>query len=111
MGYIRHHAIIVTAFDRERLEPAHARAVKVFGAAQVTQILVAPVNGYATFFVGPDGSKEGWAASDEGDEKRAEFIAWMRKHPKGYYFDWAEVQYYDESGLTWVRAGEREAEA
>jgi hypothetical protein len=35
-----------------------------------TPIMHSPVNGYKTFFIPPDGSKEGWGPSNDGDEER-----------------------------------------
>jgi hypothetical protein len=50
------------------------------------------VNDSRAFFVPPDGSKEGWSESDEGDGRRDQFIAWLHKH-----------RYSDGSGpLKWV---------
>ena len=64
MGYMRHHAILVTSWDAKLLASAHAQAVKMF--AYVSPISPAFVNGYQSFFIPPDGSKEGWPESDAG---------------------------------------------
>ena len=76
MGYMRHHAIIVSAYD-ETIEVAHARASAIFGEL-VTPIVESRVNSVRAFLVGPDGSKEHWDESDQGDRHRAEFVAWLR---------------------------------
>ena len=67
MGYMRHHSIVVTYYDEQRIAPMHAKAVEIFGKDRVTEILPAATNGYVSFFIGTDGSKEGWDESKEGD--------------------------------------------
>ena len=90
MGYVRHDAIVVTSWQREALEAAAEKArnlgLEVLGpSADVT-------NGIATFLVCPDGSKEGWDESDEFDEKRAQFLAYLNGE-----------RYADNSScLSWV---------
>lgn len=93
MGYIRHRAILVTDYDEGRLAAAHAEAVRIFTppepdgfqgrplswARLVSPILASPVNGYDTFVIAPDGSKEGWPSSHEGDRRRTAFLAWAER--------------------------------
>lgn len=75
MGYIRHHAIIITSWS-EAIKDVHATARKIFGI-QCSEILMAPINGEKSFFIGPDGSKEGWDESDKGDQQRKQFIDYI----------------------------------
>lgn len=103
MGYIRHHAIIVTSTCEISMEKARIKAAELFGLGQVTQILPPAINGYMTFFVGPDGSKEGWLESDGGDNLRMQFIDWCNDPKTKIFVEVAEVQYYDEAGIHWVR--------
>lgn len=113
MGYIRHHAIIVTGLDFEvttPVEQAHKEARRIFdGIAHVSEISspVDSVNGYITFMVAPDGSKEGWEASDAGDKARAEFLEVLRSpsyvYPDGSSgIDWVLVQFGDDELRTEV---------
>jgi hypothetical protein len=102
MGYERHHAIAVTSYDPELLTKAHERATTYF-SAQVTPIIKSPVNSQYSFFIGPDGSKEGWKPSAEGDRCRKIFKDWL----KAQTFDdgssalkWVEVQYGDDERQT-----------
>jgi hypothetical protein len=101
MGYQRHHAIVVTSFDSKLLKKAHKVAADTFsGVAPVTEITTDGVNGFCSFLVAPDGSKEGWDASDAGDSARAEFVAWMRAQAYddgSTALDYAEVQYGDDN--------------
>jgi hypothetical protein len=89
MGYIRHHAIVVTSWKKELLEEAHAKAVEL--GMSVSDVTAEVTNGYRSFFVAPDGSKEGWGTSDRGDENRTALIEWFKD--KAGYLDWVEVSY------------------
>lgn len=75
MGTIQHHAIIVTGFNDTNMAKARRKALKIFYPEDVSEIVGNGMNGYASFFVGPDGSKEGWDDSNTGDERRQKFIA------------------------------------
>jgi hypothetical protein len=99
---MRHHAIVVTSWSEERLKAAHKRANELLPGL-VTPILAGWVNEYRSFFVGPDGSKEGWNDSDKGDvarQKFREYLAETFTEDGGSYVDWAEVQYGDDEGKT-----------
>jgi hypothetical protein len=105
MGYMCHHAIIVTAGDYDKadhdLRAAHAKAIEL--GCSVTPITEKVTNGYRSFLVAADGSKEGWPESDRGDSQRAELIAFMettRYEDLSGPLDWVEVQYGDDDGET-----------
>lgn len=99
MGYIRHHAIVVTANDyNDDIEQAHEKAKEIFGEL-VSEIITSKINGYQSFFIAPDGSKEFWTLSDEHDEKRSEFIKYLKS--KAYVdgssnLRYAELYYGDD---------------
>lgn len=100
MGYMRHHAIIVSGNDGygdETMQKAHAEAKNIF--PHVSEILPTPVNGYVSFFIPPDGSKEGWHDSHKGDARREMFIDFL----KSLAYDdgstsvkWVEVYFADD---------------
>jgi hypothetical protein len=99
MGYFRHHAIVVTTPLDDDARVAHAEAVRTFegtGApgAQVTPLLRPTLNDYVSFAVLPDGSKEGWTESDDGDTARDAFVAYLASR----HLSWVEVQFGDENG-------------
>ncbi len=99
MGYMRHHAILVTSWDSQKLREARNFAVTITGERLVTRIIDGLVNSQATFVVVPDGSKEGWAESDNGDQWRAHIISWIQnqRYDNGSnVLSWAEVQYGDD---------------
>lgn len=109
MGYMRHHAIVVSSCLHERgissrplIELAHDKAVEL--GMSVTGISGEDShNGYRSFLVAPDGSKEGWGPSNRGDVRRAQFTEWL--HSQRYDDDstpieWVEVQYGDDEDET-----------
>jgi hypothetical protein len=107
MGYRRHHAIIVTsclseeAYPGTSIETAHRIACGIFGDDLISPIVSSRINGYKSFFVAPDGSKEGWNESNVGDQNREEFVAWLGSacyDDGSSSLDWAEIQYGDEEG-------------
>jgi hypothetical protein len=105
MGYIRHHAILVTSgLSTGQIEAAHAKAVGWFGHT-VSAIIESHINGYKSFAVMPDGSKEGWDESDRGDIAREAFVAFLisqRYEDNSSPCDWVEVQYGDDERQTLV---------
>jgi hypothetical protein len=84
MGYMKHHAIIVTSWDREAIKQAHTKARELLLAINhypkfrnISEIVDGAINGQCSFFIAPDGSKEGWQTSDQGDKMRADFIEYL----------------------------------
>jgi hypothetical protein len=111
MGYDRHHIITVTTYNADLAFQAHGAAREIFAQCierqgeLVTPIRTGLVNDWHTFVVTPDGSKEGWGTSDQGDNARAMFVAWLESHrfeDGSSPFDWAEVQYGDDCKETKV---------
>lgn len=99
MGYMRHHAIIVTSWDEKKTPIWHAEAVKFFGEL-VSPIIPSVINGYESFFIAPDGSKEGWDDSIDGDKKRDGFIVYLRTQE---WPEWIEVEYQGDGGKSKVK--------
>lgn len=96
MGTIAHHAIIVTGVYGDWTQKAHAFAERIFPEAQVSPIATSPTNGYKSFCIFPDGSKEGWEESQSGDEQRDAFIAWLERQRYGDLsapLSWVEINY------------------
>lgn len=111
MGYMRHHAIVVTGSDypaaEAALTAAHDFAERNGGT--VSPIVASPTNGYGyqSFAVFPDGSKEGWEDSDLGDARRAALVKFMdtfRYADGSGPLRWVEVQYGDDNSETRVVA-------
>jgi hypothetical protein len=106
MGYMRHHAIIVTAFDEQNAQRALDEARETFeGITEVTLIVKSGVNAFLSFLVPPDGSSDGWSESGTGDEARDAFVGWLngQAYEDGSSpYSWVEVQYGDDRGDTRV---------
>lgn len=92
MGYMRHHAIVVTSFDDYGIGLALAKA-RELGLGPVGPIASAN-NNEPSIFIPPDGSKEGWAQSNAGDIRRAAFVEWLRNEDT--YCQWVEVSFGHE---------------
>jgi len=95
MGHIRNHAIIVTAEYGDHIHRAHTKARQIFGN-YVSEVTPSGTNGSQSFFVPPDGSKEGWEESHAGDRRREEFKTWLRAQAYDDYstpFSWVELWY------------------
>jgi hypothetical protein len=88
MGTFQHHVIIVTGFDLPefKFEVIHNKAKEIFNKEipyysdinLVTEIMESNVNEWKTFFIAPDGSKEFWEHSITYDQRRSEFINYMK---------------------------------
>lgn len=106
MGYMRNHMIAVSCGDYNgEFREALKKAKELFGYEPPHSPTV--TNGIRTLFIYPDGSKEGWETSNEGDEKRDEFKYWLKTYRTpgefGYNpFDWVEVQYGDDNQETLI---------
>lgn len=106
MGYIRHNAIIATTWQAQAVEGLVEYARSIGAEALVGGEVT---NGYATACITPDGSKEGWQTSAEGDKRRAKIKRWMAEHDD-FYFEWCEVAYGSDDGnaeitdSAWVTA-------
>ena len=104
MGYMRHHAIVCTFWNAIPAAEAHIKATELFGEGTalgniVSPVMLSSVQAYASFFIGPDGSKENWEHDIAGDEARASFISYLRETwPE--QCDWALIQYGDDNGIS-----------
>lgn len=80
MGYIRHNAIVVTGDDypeaQKKFDKAYEKAIELFEGL-VSNVITSSVNRYQSFFIAPDGSKEGWSLSSEYNVKREEFANFL----------------------------------
>lgn len=108
MGYIKHHAIVVTSWKSEAIEEAVEKAAGL--SLQVLGPSDPVVNGYRSILVCPDGSKEGWDESDLGDKRRAAFKTWLmstRYDDGSGPLEWAEIAYGNDdeaaeiAGIPW----------
>lgn len=105
MGYIRHDAIVVTGHAKGDAEFAAAKA-KELGLC-VSEIVHGTTNGYVSFFIAPDGSKEGWEESEKHNVARIAWIEWAKTQGRAdaiadeytpgrmrpCWFDWAHLSF------------------
>jgi hypothetical protein len=103
---MRHHGFLVTDWSEQDIQEVHKYALGLFGERMVTSLVGPAVNGYMTFAIGPDGSKEGWDESDDGNQRREEFKEFLHAHYKdeeGFFkVKWVEIQYADDNYQTCI---------
>ena len=86
MGIIQHDAIVIVSGNAAHIEEARDFAVSTgLAVSEMSPVLI---NGYQSFCVFPDGSKEGWEDSDRGDESRRAILEWLAEYNS---FQWAAV--------------------
>lgn len=110
MRNIRHHALIVTCNDRKILDSIRVKALELYkthmeasnGANLVSEIKDSIVNNYASFFIIPDGSKEGYDASDDGDTIREKLMAHIKPMcaSEAYHLSFGEISFGADDGTT-----------
>ena len=114
MGTIRHNAIVCTSDFEEIINLVHKKAFEIF-EGKVTNVVGGCTNGYSSFLVVPDGSKEDQDTSDEWDNKRDEFIEWIngyiftdgefKNEELNIYLDYVELSFGgDYEGANIIRA-------
>lgn len=74
MGFFRHDFIIVGGFDEGLVAKLWADARDIFPWRMISPIVQGMANGYRSFFIGADGSKEGWEDSYKGDVARDKML-------------------------------------
>jgi hypothetical protein len=90
MGVINHDVVIATGYFKEVdvvvkwISKLPKRDQELFTISNIV------INGEQTIFCGPDGSKEGWAESNKGNEIRALFVDQIKDH-----FRYVEVSFGD----------------
>lgn len=105
MGYTKHHAIILTSWKKKLIHEAHQVASEIWSgesSRQISGIVESVVNTNYSFFIGPDGSNEGWADSYDGDTKRKCFIEWIESNnyeDGSNPISYCEISYNDDSGI------------
>ncbi|MHA2064464.1 MAG: hypothetical protein ACXABY_08800 [Candidatus Thorarchaeota archaeon] len=110
MGYMQHHAILVTTWNSDAAEDIHEKVVEIIKAHKLHEEMVSTlsgvvVNGYRSFAVFPDGSKEGWDTSENGEEARdaiVEMLETYRYEDGSTAMDWVEVQYGDDNLNSYI---------
>ena len=119
MGYIAHDAVLVTVSSYMTVRPGmpDVEAFRQSLPEEWRPLIIGPVqsviNGYVSFAFLPDGSKEGWGTSDQGDEYRQRFadLFSARYEDGSSPFDVVNVRYggdeYDYAHAEPVLDGDR----
>lgn len=107
MGTIQHHVAVATFSDTRYAVAAEvferikrfARALSNADSPLYTpyeNLLVGPVsgvmNGYISYLMVPDGSKEYWPTSDDADTLRRMFVDEMSKVADVFIGSWGEIE-------------------
>jgi len=103
MGYMSHNAIVVVSWNHEDIVKCHNAAQNI--GLQVSELVPGTMNGYKSFLIAPDGSKEGWSESDLGDFHRQKFIDWLVLSDL-YCVEWAEIQMPEDDEPRVTRSNE-----
>lgn len=113
MRNIRHHALIVTCNDRKVIDSIRTKALELYklhmeassGSHLVSEIKESIVNHYCSFFIIPDGSKEGYDASDDSDIIREKLIDFIKPlvTAEEYHLSYGEISYGADNGVTTFR--------
>lgn len=103
MGTIEHQLTVITATDYEGQDARVGRTIELLKEempAKFAALIVGPVpaviNGYVFWVMLPDGSKEGWEDSQEGEVWRLRF-ARLDPYNDAVTIRWGD---YDEDGVT-----------
>ena len=105
MGYTVHNSIVVMSWKLDVIAEVRAKAVEI--GLTVSELVSSPLNGWLSFLVASDGSKEGWDDARIADDQRRRFRELLSSHQYSdgsSCLDWFEV----ESGDTCPRVIERE---
>lgn len=115
MKNIKHHAIIVTCNDKESLVLVRNEILRLYKSnmeAKNANQLVSPIidsliNKFCSFFISPDGSKEGYDASDDGDrirKKIVEFLNSLADADGSNSIKFVEVAFGNDEGTATIEA-------
>lgn len=99
MGYMKHHAVCIIGWKKDVMEELHRKALEISEKHEqriVTDLYSSPVDTYYSFFIHPDGGKEGWLPSDQGDRIRNEIIECIDIDPKFEHVRYVEVTFGED---------------
>lgn len=88
MKNIKHHSIIITVKDFKMAEKIKNEVAFLYkknmeaknGFELISPIIPGLINNYYSFFISPDGSKEGYDLSDDGDKIREKTIQLLNRY-------------------------------
>lgn len=98
MSNIKHNSIIFLSWREEDVKEVIEEAVKVYekhkdGSSSLISGLIPTItNSGLSFFIAPDGSKEGWDTSKCIDNAREELLDWLKGNSDNHT-DYIEVRF------------------
>lgn len=99
MGNYTHHTIVVVGY-RDEIAEIHKKACEIFeGSSPISPILDLYTSSRASFYVAPDGATDGREGSLIGDNKRADFVKWLRHQDRHLDIAWAETRFGTEEQI------------
>ena len=73
---------------------------EIFNGQLVSELVKGVINDQCSFFIAPDGSKEGWETSQECDVMRETFTEWLRT--EGRRNDYVEVRFGGDDDQDYI---------
>lgn len=81
MGIMNHNAVIATTWDDTKIQEIKEWVSNLETKFRSLFVFAPSIcNGHQTIILAPDGSKEGWDESKQGDHLRECFIAKLKEH-------------------------------
>lgn len=104
---IRHHVLVITVSDLKLAEKLRLEISELYkknmeaknGFKLISPIVESLINHYYTFFIAPDGSKEGYDLSEDGDrirEKTIELLEITKNKLDPHILNYIELFYGDD---------------
>lgn len=103
MGTTIHHTVVVSCFSKEKAEKARQKAIEIYKdhnsvhdgdtSRIISEVVRGLRNDISSFFIAPDGSKEGWDASNYSDVARNKFVEYMLNDADQLYCDFVVVEF------------------
>ena len=113
MKNIKHHTILVTSHDENSLSLIRNEIAVIFslymeaknGHQLISPIVPSLINKFCSFFIAPDGSKEGYDASEDGNiirKKILEFLNSLNDSDGEHIVKFVELCYGTENGEAMI---------
>lgn len=113
MKNIKHHTIAITSNDKVQLEALRNRVLSIYkekmeakkGNQIVSPIFESLINSFCTFYIIPDGSKEGYDASEDGDTVRKSIVELINSYNQAgreNIFRFIEISYGEDASAPQI---------
>ena len=121
MGYFRHKTIVFTSWNFDYLKEVRDKGILIYERVfkeggypcephkMFSNFTGSIVNGQTSFFIAPDGSKEGWEASKLSDEAATELLKWLDNNEENYT-DYTYISFGGDDKIARVLDNTKEEE-